>query len=226
LILSLDVLSQNDAQSILQRCISVHDPNDRYLKFKAQIDMSIRRDKAADRYFTLTLDRTNNVFSYEVKNDTLHFIQSIKKGRHHRSYNGNKNPSLQTIKKYDLTPERTQNLKEVYEYLMLLPMRLKEDLSYLSKSYTEEKFNEKPCYKLTFSYPPVGENETWYFFISKEDFRLEGYQFFQKDILSDGEFIYLSDYKWIKGLLVPKVKKWYWNKDGSFFRTDTILATR
>jgi DNA-directed RNA polymerase delta subunit len=109
---------------------------------------------------------------------------------------------------------------------MLLPMRLKEDLSYLSKSYTEEKFNEKPCYKLTFSYPPVGENETWYFFISKEDFRLEGYQFFQKDILSDGEFIYLSDYKWIKGLLVPKVKKWYWNKDGSFFRTDTILATR
>jgi hypothetical protein len=102
-------------------------------------------------------------------------------------------------------------------------MRLNNDFSYLSDEYYVVTFNNKLCYKLTIQYPPKGENETWYFFINKENYLLEGYQFYEKDIESDGEYIYLSDYEWIKGILMPKIKHWFWNKDGSYFRTDRIL---
>jgi len=137
----------------------------------------------------------------------------------------NENVSLSDLDKikFNLTDERTLYLKEVYTYLMGLPMLLADDFRFMKGDVEEAVFNGSQCYKISFEYLPINENETWCFYINKFTFILEGYRFFKEDASLDGEFIFLEDYQKMDGILIPAVKKWYWNKDGSFFRTDTTL---
>jgi hypothetical protein len=227
LILLLAITSLSQAQltayDILQKSIKVHNPNQRWHRLKGEFDMSIVREKQADRFFTIALNLPKKQFAYLVKTDTLRYSQGFKGDKFAISLNGKSIVSEADIKKYDMTQTRTQYLKEVYEYLLLLPMRLQNDSMQLSKTYSTEVFNKTTCYKLTLQYEPIHENETWHFFIDTQSFILKGYQFYVKDKATNGEYIYLEDYAIFKGILVPKTKLWYWNKDSSFFRTDRVL---
>jgi Family of unknown function (DUF6503) len=218
--------AQLTAYDILQKSIKVHNPNQQWHRLKAKFDMSIVREKHADRFFTIILNLPKKQFFYQVKTDTLQYEQGFEEDKLAISLNGKSAVSEADIIKYDLTQTRTQYLKEVYEYLLLLPMRLQNDSTKLSKTYSTEIFNKTNCYKLTIQYEPINENETWHFFIDTQSFILKGYQFYVKDKTTNGEYIYLEDYATIKGILMPKTKLWYWNKDGSFFRADRILQVR
>lgn len=220
------IQAQQTAYQILEKSIKTHDPRGRWQKLKAEFEMSIVREKQADRFFTIALDLPKKSFAYRVKTDSLNYTQGFKGNTFEVLFNNSKNISEATIKKYDLTQTRTQYLREVYEYLLLLPMRLQNDTAVLSKDYTIETFNKAECYKLTIQYEPVQENETWHFFIDSQSFILRGYQFYVKDKTTNGEYIFLDDYTTIKRILMPKTKQWYWNKDGSFFRTDRILRVK
>jgi hypothetical protein len=218
--------AQQTTYDILQKSIKIHDPRGRWQNLKAEWDMSIVREKQADRLFTIALNMPKKYFAYRVKTDSVRYAQGFKGTTFEAFFNNSKEIPEATIKKYDLTLTRTQYLREVYEYLLLLPMRLQNDTALLSKDYTIETFNGSPCYKLTIQYEPINENETWHFFIDTQSFILRGYQFYVKEKTTNGEYIYLEDYTPVKGIWMPKTKKWYWNKDGSFFRTDRILRVR
>ncbi|MDZ7880544.1 MAG: DUF6503 family protein [Saprospiraceae bacterium] len=225
LLLSLASLAkaQLTAVEILQKTIKVHDTKHRWQKLKANFDMRIVRDKHADRYFTIGLNLPKKSFFYKVKTDSVQYAQGFEKEKLVVELNGKTDISEINIKKHDLSQTRTQYLKEVYEYLLLLPMRLQMDKALLSKNYSTEVFNNANCYKLTIQYEPINENETWHFFIDTQNFMLKGYQFYVKDKTTNGEYIYLEDYALTKGILMPKTKRWFWNKDNSVFRTDRIL---
>lgn len=214
---------QIQAIEILKDCIQKHDPNHTWKKLKVHFDMSIVRENAADRLFSIQMNLPKKHFSYQVKNDTIHYIQGFKKSRHYVAFNQSNIISNENIKKYDLTVKRTKYLQEVYEYLMLLPMRLENDVQYLNPKVEETTFNDRKCYQITMNYKPLGEKETWHFFIDKENFILQGYQFYLKDSNTDGEYIYLSDYVSHRDILMAKTKIWYWNKGKNYFRTDSIL---
>jgi hypothetical protein len=216
--------AQLHALEILEKALKVHDPKHKWAKLDATFDMRIMRERTNDRYFSIYLNIPRKTFRYIVNTDSLKTEQVFIGSTFGVSLNESPQVSTQDSLKYDLTRARTQYLKEVYEYLMLLPMRLKNDLQFLAPTVTEESFNSEPCYKIAMLYEPRSESETWYFYISKSTFRLAGYQFFLKDLQKDGEYIYLSDYEWFKGLLIPKTKTWYWNKDRTFFRTDSVLG--
>jgi Family of unknown function (DUF6503) len=226
LLLHLQAQAQLSALEILQKSIKVHDPKNRWEKLNTAFEMSIVREKVADRYFIIHLNLPQKSFAYEVKNDSLHYKQGFVGSKHEAFLNERTELSEAEIKKYDLSQARTQYLREVYEYLMLLPMRLQNDVKFLSDKVQEEVFNQKACYKITVQYEPADKNETWHFFIDKQTFVLHGYQFYLKDKTTNGEYIYLEDYQTIERILMPKTKRWYWNKDGSFFRTDRILGVK
>jgi hypothetical protein len=224
--LQFQAQAQLSALEVLEKSIEVHDPKNRWKRFEAALEMSIVREKVADRVFTIHLDLRQKSFGYEVKNDSLHYKQGFRDTSHYVFLNGETTVPTPLILRYDLGKKRTQYLREVYEYLLFLPMRLKNDVKFLSKEPVKEVFNQKSCYKITFQYEPIDENETWHFFIDQQTFVLHGYQFYLKDKTTNGEYIYTTDYELIKGILMPKTKSWYWNKDGSFFRTDRILKVK
>ena len=180
--------AQQTAYQILQKTIKIHDPRGRWQKLNAEFDMSIVREKQADRFFTIALNVPKKHFAYQVKTDTLNYSQGFRGNNFDVIFNGSSTISEANIKKYDLTQTRTQYMREVYEYLLLLPMRLQNDISLLSKDYTIETFNGSSCYKLTIQYQPITENETWHFFIDNQSFILRGYQFYVKDKTTNGEY--------------------------------------
>jgi Family of unknown function (DUF6503) len=214
------------AGNILMKSIKTHDAEGNWNKLKASFDMSIVRENQADRFFIIDVNLPKKQFYYSVNTDSVSFKQGFEKDKLKLFYNQNPDISEADIKKYDLTLARTQYLREVYEYLLLLPMRLQNDTKFLSEAYSDEVFNGVACYKITIQYEPKAENETWHFFIDKKTFFMKGYQFYLKDKNTDGEYIYLSNYENFKGILLPKTKTWYWNKDKTFFRIDTILNVR
>jgi hypothetical protein len=212
-----------DSKIILSKCISVHDPDDQWQKLDASFDMSIKRDGHADRFFSIYFNRRKNHFKYLVNLDSVNYSQAFFDKKHKILINRNEVSDTAMINKYNLKPDRTKYLQEVYEYLFGVPMVLKNDLLYLSEDVGSQLFNDKDCHVLTFDYLPKDNNETWLFFINKSSYLLEGYQFFDQDIKSDGEFIFLKDQFRSKNILFPREKHWYWNKDDSFFRTDSII---
>lgn len=224
--LQLQAQTQFSAVEILEKSIKVHDPKNRWKRLEAAFEMGIVRENATDRFFTIHLNLPQKSFMYEVKNDSLHYRQGFRDTSHHVFLNGETSVPAQLISRYELGKKRTQYLREVYEYLLLLPMRLQTDMKFLSKDVSTEEFNQQRCYKITLNYEPINENETWHFFIDQQTFVLHGYQFYLKDKSTNGEYIYTTDYEWLKGILVPKTKRWYWNKDRSFFRTDRILKVK
>lgn len=214
------------ANEILKKCIQKHDPKKKWKNMKASFDIGIKRDGATDRQFTVSLNTSKRIFSYEVKSDTLQYAQGYDGKEFWNMLNGQSHLSDDLITKYNLGIPRTQYLKDVYEYLLLLPMRLEYDTEHLSEQVEDVIFNHKSCFKITINYEPVAEKEIWHFFIEKQFYLLVGLQFYLKDPKTNGEYIYLENFENHKGILMPMVKKWYWNKDDSFFRTDQIYKVR
>ena len=134
--------------------------------FKGKFDMFIVRAGHQDRFFTIGFDKKKDAFTYAVDTDSIRYEQSVSKGKFVQSVNGNADIDEKTISQYQLTPQRTQYLKEVYDYLFGVPMRLNDDISMLNDTVKSVSFNTVDCFQLTFEYLPVGENETWYFFIN------------------------------------------------------------
>ncbi|MEZ4983776.1 MAG: DUF6503 family protein [Saprospiraceae bacterium] len=225
-IFSIQLSAQPTALAILDQSINAHDPNRHWKELQAQFNMQIERDGHPLRQFSVTLDVPQGNFEYAVKNDSLSYAQGFHEGLFYAQIN-EKTPDNEAITtNLGLTEDRTKYLQKVYEYLLLLPMRLERDTADLLPTYSIVDFNGSSCYQLTVAYQPEGENETWHFFIDKENHLLRGYQFFLKDISSDGEYIILDHYKEVQGVNIPFTKRWYWNKDRSFFRTDTIFSVQ
>ena len=79
--------AQPTAFEILQKSIKTHDPRGRWQKLKADFDMSIVREKQADRFFRIDLNIPKKSFFYRVKSDTLNYAQGFK-GLETRSIDG------------------------------------------------------------------------------------------------------------------------------------------
>ncbi len=207
---------------ILAKTLRVHGSPKKWEKMSIQWEISIIRKGVKDRRFQVGTNFSTGDFVYAVQTDTLSYKQGYINDVFQFSVNGKTEIPEAMKKRLDMTPNRTTYLKEVYFYLLGLPMVLQKDTNFLDAQAPLSIFNAKKCYKLTVRYLPFDENETWEFYIDATSFQLVGYRFYLKDPSTNGEFIYLDDYKKWKGFLIPLKRTWYWNKDASYFRTDQI----
>jgi hypothetical protein len=201
----------------------VHDPKNKWSKSLIKADLKITRQGHEDRKFNISIRPSGKHFEYKVAKEKYGFVQGIKNDKFYTKFNNEKIIARDTIKKYDLTEERTRYLKRVYEYFFGLPMRLIQDTSYLLKDYKSVEFNGQKCYEISIQYEPSDKNERWDFYINKETNLVVGCKFYVKDPNTNGEYIYFSEFEDYKGILFPKTKDWYWNKDKSYFRKDKVL---
>jgi hypothetical protein len=214
---------KENAKQIVEKCLLAHDPTLKYLKNRHEYLYKIQRENQADRAFGLVLDWKNDFFQYRVKNDSIDYFQLFKKGDCKSSINGNSKPTSDQIIKYQLDCDRTKYLKNVYFYLFGLPFKLKDEGVIIHDLVEEVIFNEKASFKIKVSFDEKVGSDIWYFYIDKQTFLMNGYQFYHNYLKNDGEFIYLKNYEKINGVFIAKTKLWHWNKDQKHFRTDAIF---
>ena len=208
------------AEQLVEKSIMAHDPKGRYDRFNETLDYQIVRDGHQTRNFILKLNPAKDRFSYEVKSDSVNFIQSVDKGKCTFELNGNTTFSDEAAAINQLTCERTKYLRDVYFYLFGLPYKIKDKGVQINSIVEVVVFDEKESYKLKVNFDKEVGADTWWFFIDKTTFLINGYQFLHGT--GPGEFIYLRDNIIVGDVLMAKTKLWHWNDTKVHFRTDTI----
>lgn len=220
---------KNDAlttHAVVEKAILAHDPHNHWPQLSSRFDMSIRREGQPDRYFSVLLDNTEQHFEYALNQGDSIIAQGVVAGTYYYQINGSAQLADSVKERYQLNEARTQYLTEVYEYLIGIPMKLKDPGTVIDPGLAEVTFNGENCWVIRVSYDPSTEGETWYFYINRATYMLEGYRFYFDESTGDGEFIEVDGYEEVNGLKIAKIKKWYWNRDSAHFRTDEVLRIR
>ncbi|HEY7862744.1 MAG TPA: hypothetical protein VIE39_03740, partial [Thermoanaerobaculia bacterium] len=64
--------------------------------------------------------------------------------------------------------------------------------------------------------------DRWFFYLDPETCALLGHRFFHDEAARDGEYTVLSGEIEGQGLRLPRVRKWYTNKDAEWIITHTV----
>jgi len=227
--------SQNiTSEQLLQNAIDYHDPNDNWSTIRAAFTVVMTTPNAPKRTSHIRIDLTREFFSVKATKDTVITIYSVIKGKCGMVYNGKDLDSVSakastgSAAEKNMSCERAKLYKNYYTYLYGLPMKLKDSGTNLSEKVEKRTFKGKDYLVLKVTYDEAVGSDVWYFYFNPTTYAMEVYQFFKtddngKEKPDSGEYILLTEEMDVKGVKMPKVRAWYYNKDDKYLGTDTLV---
>lgn len=206
-------------QQLLDKAIEHHDPNDNWSQFIGKFQVMMTTPSNPERLSKISLNNSLQSFHLEV----------WKEGRYEEF-----DFQLGECQSYIDEPEarekecdKTIFMRDYYTYLYGLPMKLKDPGTVITNLVERKTFKGKEYLVLEVMYDENVGSDVWYFYFDPTTFKMEIYQFFKRDKKGDidtnsGEYIVLTDNHQINDINMPKVRKWYYNKDDQFLGTDVI----
>ncbi|MEM9325154.1 MAG: DUF6503 family protein [Bacteroidota bacterium] len=157
------------AKDILKKAIAYHDPNNEWPVLQAQFSFNETRPNGQDRSTTAEINNGQGWFQLERKDIESH---------------GMKMDSCFLLYG-EADCDRAARMRNYYLYLWGLPMKLTDEGTPLDDEVREETFEGQDCYILRVPY----EEDVWYFYLSKEDYRMIAYKFYKDEATGKGELI-------------------------------------
>lgn len=226
LFISITSFSQEiTGDELLEKAIQFHDPNGNWETFKGTLFVTMEIPKRASRKSAISINLPEEYFSVEAIRDTIVTKHTVNKGVCSTAFNGDKNPTEEIKKKYNLNCERAKMYKNYYTYLYGLPMKLKDDGTVIHQKVERKKFKGKEYLVLKATYNKEVGKDTWYFYFNTKTYAMEVYQFFKKE-KDSGEYILLSGLETINSIKMPKNRAWYYNKDNGYLGTDMLFSKK
>ncbi|MGB5272549.1 MAG: DUF6503 family protein [Flavobacteriaceae bacterium] len=218
------VLAQElTASLLLEKAITFHDPSGNWPTYKGQLAITMTSPDTKTRtseividlpkqYFELTVTTEGNTLGYIVD----HEVCSL-------SLNGSNTYSEAEANTNRLTCERAKTMKNYYTYLYGLPMKLRDPGTIIDPKVKRKTFKGKEYLVLKVNYEKEVGDDTWYFYFDPLTYAMEIYQFYHDEAKNDGEYILLSGTVTASGILMPKTRAWYTNKDNKHLGTDVLI---
>ncbi len=210
-------------QQVLDKAIAYHDAQNNWSKLKTHLYLSSTDTAGKESPFELEMDNATGYFCHITHEDGKEIVKGLSEGKEFYLIDGKKEISDADRKKYDLTPEGVKWVHSFYGYLYGLPMKLTDKGVNVSDTITSEQINGKNYQVLHVAYDPAVGKELWNFYLDPNTNALEGYRFYYEGKPNEGEHIMLNDVLTVDGIKIPKVRKWYLNKDNSVLGTDNLL---
>lgn len=212
---------------LLQNTIDYHDPDGNWSTIRAAFTVEMTTPNAPKRTSQIRIDLNKEFFSVKATRDTVTTIYAINKGKCNMVYNGKDVDSI-TAKEKNMSCDRAELYKNYYTYLYGLPMKLNDPGTNLSDNIEKKTFKGKDYLVLKVTYDEAVGSDVWYFYFNPKTYAMEVYQFFKtddngKEKPDSGEYILLSEELEVKGIKMPKVRAWYYNKDDEYLGTDSLL---
>ncbi len=215
--------SQVTASELLDKSIQYHDPANQWntqsiimnlqgSRPDGSLDTSAVYINILESDFKLEEERKGKKKFYQVKNDQC-FLK----------LNDSEEISEADAKEHRMTCEMAKRIRNYYTYLWGMPMKLKDPGTIIDPKVEEEIFEGISCYKMKVSYEEGVGKDIWYFYFKMDDFSLHGYKFYHEESKNDGEYITLEGEEDVLKMKIPKIRKWYYNKDDKYLGTDTLL---
>jgi hypothetical protein len=208
---------------LLSRTLAYHDPENNWSKIKMRLYLS-STDTAGQEYpFEIELDNATGYFAHISRQDGKEVVKGISaNGKEFYLLDGNKEITEVERIKYELTPEALKWVHSFYPYLYGLPMKLTDDGVHVNDVEGTEELEGKTYHVLQVKFDPSVGSDNWFFYLHPENYAMKAYRFNHGEPES-GEYILLEQELSIEGIKIPKVRKWYWNKNDAYIGTDNLI---
>lgn len=218
-----NTFSQNlSPEQILTNSITYHDPQGKLFDHNVTLHMTETRPNGSDRKSKIKFDLHQEYFEMMRNVDDLLISSRYDKGTASFTVDGKKEFSDEIKEKYRLEADRLTMLKNYYQYLWLLPMKLNDPGTNLNPLVKTVDFFGKNSLEVRVTYDPNVGGDVWYFYFHPDTFALQGYRFYHEEEKNDGEYILLDGETVHKGVRLPKERKWYTHKEDKFLGADIL----
>lgn len=212
--------------ALLAKSIQYHDPNSAWESFRGTLLITMKTPNNSNRYSEVTLDFPSDYFKLVVKKDTTTTTEIFNKGKCSFTVNGRTIMPKEDSKSNDNNCGPILFMKNYYTYLYGLPMKLMDKGTILDAVVRRKTIHGKEYLVLKATYEESVGKETWYFYFDPATYAMEVYQFFHDESQNDGEYILLVGIEEVKGMMIPKRRSWYTNKENRLLGTDLLTAYR
>jgi len=198
--------TSNEATNIVKKSIAYHDVNNQWSGFKYQLDFTGTRPNGPDSKTLIEIDNSNGYFRYtrNESNDDVGVVVD----------------SCFTFDEKPLDCEATKRKRNYWLYVWGQPMKLMDASTQLENEVVEEKFEGFDCYRVKVIYP----QDTWYFYIDKDNYRLRSKKFYKDEANNKGEWLIYSGEVNVNGMRFPKEIKWINTDDDKYLGTDILTG--
>lgn len=208
---------------LLNKTLSYHDPENNWSKLKTRLYLSSADTAGKEHTFEIEIDNTSGYFAHINRRDGKELVKGISaNGKEFYLLDGNPQITGEERKKYELTPEALKWVRSFYPYLYGLPMKLTDDGVHVNDAENTEVLEGKTYQVLQVNFDPSVGSDNWFFYLNPETHAMKAYRFNHGDPES-GEYILLEQELTVDGIKLPKVRKWYWNKNNEYIGTDTLI---
>jgi len=216
------VHSQMTADQLIDKSIAFHDPQNNWKKFKSNLNLTTERPDRPNGKRKVFINNKKNEFSFwaQYKEGLLNY--EIKKNTPKALWNGQEMVPDDLAKKYRIATDRATMYRDYYTYLYGMPMKLKDQGTNINQEVTQVEFYGKTYYKVKVTYEPEVGDDIWYLYFNTTTHALEAYQFFHDESKNDGEYILFEELIEMQDIKIPRIRKWYYNKDEKFLATDIL----
>lgn len=220
---STTILAQDiSPKEIINRSIQYHDPKGMVLKKEMTLNMTETRPNGSDRKSTIAFDIKGEAFEMTRIIDGIKIESELEKDKASFIVAGSKEISSDHVEKYRLTKERLVMMKNYYQYLWAMPMKLNDPGTNYNPLVKKVDFFGKESLEIRVTYDPGVGGDVWYFYFNPSSFALQGYRFYHDEEKNDGEYIVLEDEVIHKHVRLPKARKWYTHKEDKFLGADIL----
>ncbi len=215
-------LSDNAGKDLLKKTIAYHDPKSNWSKLKARLYLSSTNSEGIISNSELELDNKTGYFAHISHKDGKEIVKGFSKGKEFFLIDNKKDFSENDIKKYKLNSESVKGMRGYYGYLYGLPMKLTDEGVNIGETVKNEEVNGKTYPTISVSYAPSVGKDNWFFYCDPQTSALKAYRF-NHGTPESGEYILLEDELIVNGVKLPKIRKWFFNKDNKYLATDIII---
>ena len=210
---------------LLNKAIAFHDPNNLWGAFQGKLFITMSYPDGKERLSEIEIDIPKEHFEITSTTEGTIIKQILDKEDCVLTLNGSTSISEEDLKTYRLSCERAKVMKNYYLYLYGLPMKLKDEGTRLEPLVQTKTFKGKDYLVLKVTYDESVGDDVWYFYFDPASYAMEVYQFFHDESKNDGEYILLSGLENVGTIKMPKIRKWFYNKDDTHLGTDTLTKT-
>lgn len=221
-VLLLATLSAND---VLTRSIAYHDPEGRWGRGTFEItEVAIPPSGPAHRN-VLLFDNARSRFELRTSLEGRPVTLVVQDDQVLATrVDGKTDLSAEELERYRLKPVQVLSRRNRDLFLWGLPMKLRDPGTRLDPQVKETRFAGRAAYQLRVTYDAAVGRDTWYFFFDRGTCALVGHRYHHDEAARDGEYAVLSGEVSGAGLRLPRVRKWYANKDDQPIITHTLRS--
>ncbi len=210
------------ANELLEQSIDYHDPQNQWKMFSGKMLIEMETPNSSLRRTVLEMNFPKQYFKSSVTKDNYTVESELDKGECVLKLNGSTSIFPKIKDSLGITCDRAKFMKNYYQYLYGLPMKLKDKGTNLNPVVQTKTFKGKEYLVLKVTYDESVGKDVWYFYFDPKTYAMEVYQFFHDESQNDGEYILLSEIETTASIQIPKVRAWYYNKDDKYLGTDTL----